>query len=156
MGKMKLFVALTVVALGVWGCLVDGGNFVGLDGLNDVNKDRDNSREYSYSGYDAQGTLVIRGALTIVIEDTIRVTGTWKFEAVVRDSLGRFGPQVGTGTLVGSIHGDTINLNLNPNYADNNVFLAGTIWPWGISGRWEYAGFPGVLNQGTFLALRTH
>ena len=153
---MEVFVAVTIVALGIWGCLMDGGNFVGPDDLNRGNQDRSDSGEYSYSGYDSQGALIIRGALTIVIEDTIRVTGTWKFEAVVRDSLGRFGPQVGSGNLVGSIHGDNIGLNLNPNYVDNNVFLAGMIWPWGISGTWEYAGFPGVLNRGTFLALRTH
>ena len=156
MKKMKSFVAVTVAALGMWGCLMDGGNFVGLDDLSDGDQNRSNSGGYSYSGYDSQGTLIIRGALTIVREDTLRVTGTWKFEAAIRDSLGMFGPQVGSGNLVGSIHGDKIALDLNPNYRDNNVFLAGTLWPWGISGTWEYAGFPGVLNQGTFLALRTH
>ena len=155
MRKMELFVAVTVVALGFWGCLMDGGNFVGLDDLSDGDQNRSNCGEYSYSGYDSQGTLIIRGALTIMREDTLRVTGTWKFEAAIRDSLGMFGPQVGSGNLVGSIHGDNIGLNLNPNYVDNNVLLAGTISYWGISGTWEYVGFPGVLNRGTFRAVRS-
>jgi hypothetical protein len=62
---------------------------------------------------------------------------------------------VGSGNLVGHFEGDKIGLNLNPDYIDNNVLLAGTIYYWGISGAWNYIGFPGVLNQGTFRAVRS-
>jgi len=62
------------------------------------------------------------------------------------------GPQVGRGKLTGRVYGTTIGLGLNPDMVDNNVFLAGTIVGGRITGVWEYAGFPGVLNRGTFAA----
>jgi hypothetical protein len=155
MKKMKLFLVFSVLALGVWGCLTDGANFVGPDGLAGGDQSSGAGKEYIYSGYDADGIQIIKGVLNLVIDDSNRVTGTWTLQLMVRDSLGRYGPQVGSGNLVGGIEGDKIGLGLNPDYVDNNVLLAGTIAYWGIYGTWEYVGFPGVLNNGTFRAVRS-
>ncbi len=46
------------------------------------------------------------------------------------------------------------SINLNPDYVDNNVFLLGVLEGTKMNGRWMYTGFPGVVNEGTFKALR--
>jgi len=51
---------------------------------------------------------------------------------------------------MGSISNDIFSANLNPEYVDNNVFLNGTMAGDQITGQWIYAGYPGILNQGTF------
>jgi len=43
-------------------------------------------------------------------------------------------------------------INLNPEWADNNVFLEGTIDGNKITGNWVYSGFGGVMNHGTYSA----
>jgi hypothetical protein len=57
---------------------------------------------------------------------------------------------VGKGTLEGTALGDTLFLNLNPGFADNNVLLSGVLHGGSFSGTWTWVGFPGILNQGTF------
>jgi hypothetical protein len=153
--KKMLFVMLSVLSMGVWGCLTDDANFVGPDGLAGGAQSSGAGKEYIYSGYDADGIQIIKGVLNLVIDDSNRVTGTWTLQLTITDSLGRYGPQVGSGNLVGGIQGDKIGLGLNPDYVDNNVYLAGAIAYWGIYGAWEYVGFPGVLNNGTFRAVRS-
>ena len=88
----------------------------------------------------------------MAVDDSGDVTGSWNLDAVGDPPPAMIGPQVGRGKLTGRVYGTTIGLGLNPDMVDNNVFLAGTIVGGRITGVWEYAGFPGVLNRGTFAA----
>jgi hypothetical protein len=56
--------------------------------------------------------------------------------------------------LVGTANGNDLVLNLNPHYIDNNLFLLGTLTLDTFAGTWEQIGFPGVMAQGTFIAVR--
>ena len=106
---------------------------------------------YTYSGYDSQGNKIILGTLTIKRDTSSVVTGTWKFQPVA--SCNNVGPQLGAGNFAGSLDSQKIlQLNLNPDMVDNNVFLYGHFEMGQYVGTWSYAGFPGVINQGTFEA----
>ncbi len=155
MNKAKLGVGLILCVLGIWGCLTNNTDFVSPEWLAGGSLSDGVGIEYIYSGYDAEGTQILRGMLRLVTDDSNNVTGTWTLQLTVTDSLGRYGPQVGSGNLIGRIDGDKIGLELNPEYADNNVSIAGTMVYWGFYGTWQYAGFPGVLNTGTFRAVRS-
>ncbi|MCL6100815.1 MAG: hypothetical protein M1391_19830 [Bacteroidetes bacterium] len=48
----------------------------------------------------------------------------------------------------------TVSINLNPNFVDNNVVLQGTMSSDGFNGKWEWIGFAGKLNGGSFNAVR--
>ena len=107
---------------------------------------------YRYSAFDSFGNEVVRGVLVVVIDDAHRVSGRWDLRQTDPEAI-MIGPQVGSGTLEGMINGKKIWLNLNPENADNNVILSGTYCGRGVWGIWEFVGFPGVLNSGTFRAL---
>ena len=152
---LHLVIVVGTLSLLCWHCAWDGPSFLGPKVSGGANQNTGIGGVYLYSGYDAEGRQIVKGVITIEVEDTSHVTGTWNLQKSGVDSLGRYGPQVGSGNLVGHFEGDKIGLNLNPDYIDNNVLLAGTIYYWGISGAWNYIGFPGVLNQGTFRAVRS-
>lgn len=107
-----------------------------------------------YSAASAQDVPLLTGSLRLVIHDDSTVTGTWTIDWVAgADTTARVGPQVGTGTFSGQQLADgTVQLNLNPLYADNNVFLSATVTRDGLSGEWSWSGFPGVLGSGRFTA----
>lgn len=102
----------------------------------------------------SEGVPLLTGSLRLVIHDDSTVTGTWTIDWVAgADTTARVGPQVGTGTFSGQQLADgTVQLNLNPLYADNNVFLSATVTRDGLSGEWSWSGFPGVLGSGRFTA----
>jgi len=106
---------------------------------------------YMYTGFARNGTPVVRGFLHIARLDSGRVAGHWQLRALV-DTL-RIGPQFGRGRLAGSYRAGAVHINLNPGNIDNNVFLSGRMDRAGLTGRWEWVGFPGVINQGTFVAM---
>jgi len=112
-------------------CCKDGGVAVQGDLLG----------TYTYNGYDEGGTLIIRGTLVFSREDSI-VAGTWSFND------GR------SGNLEGRTDNGSIYIDLNPGFVDNNLLLNGTFAGTMISGQWEQIGFPGVMAQGTFTAVR--
>jgi hypothetical protein len=103
---------------------------------------------FTYTGFDRSGNEIVRGILEIYYRDSTTVGGSWKFTAT--GSAPDIGPQVGKGTLEGTALGDTLFLNLNPGFADNNVFLSGVLHGGSFSGTWTWVGFAGVINQGTF------
>ncbi len=96
---------------------------------------------YTYNGYDEGGILVIRGTLVFSREDSV-VAGTWSFND------GR------SGNLEGRMTEGDIYIDLNPGFVDNNLLLHGTFEGAMISGQWQQIGFPGVMAQGTFTAIR--
>lgn len=105
---------------------------------------------YDYTGFASSGAVVVRGWLTLDVTNPAQVTGTWHLEGN-RQSIG---PQTGDGQLAGSMAGDQLSLNLNPDTFDDNVFLHGTIGGGAYRGRWSYSTLAGVLNEGSFEALQ--
>ena len=107
-----------------------------------------------YNAASAQGVSLLAGSLSLAIHADSTVTGTWVIDWVAgADTTARVGPQVGTGTFGGQQFADgSVQLNLNPLYADNNVFLSATVTRDGFSGEWSWSGLPGVLSSGRFTA----
>ena len=65
------------------------------------------------------------------------------------------GPQIGEGNLVGGlITPDSILIELNPQYSDNNLQLSGSYSNNLIKGKWMWISFIGLTNEGTFEAVR--
>ncbi|HUN65798.1 MAG TPA: hypothetical protein VMW43_06810 [Bacteroidota bacterium] len=110
------------------------------------------SGEFHYRAYDTGGTLISTGYCTITFTDSVSVTGNWHFEKV--DTPPNIGPQTGDGKLAGLLSGGMLSVNLNPGYVDNNVFLRGQFTGTAYSGAWSWSGFPGVINRGTFRAVK--
>ena len=85
-------------------------------------------------------------------EGSYEIKGHWRLDRV--GNQGTIGPQVGTGDLFGSIDKGEIDINLNPNMNDDNVYLRGKIEGKRFHGTWIYSGFIGAISQGTFEATR--
>jgi hypothetical protein len=107
---------------------------------------------YAYTAFDSLGVEVARGWLTISSKDSTTISGNWDIGAV--GTPDNIGPQVGSGELTGLWHDGQLLIELNPQYADNNVSLIGSYDGERYGGTWMYTGFPGILNHGSFSALR--
>jgi len=118
--------------------------------LSACEKEDEESEFYQYAGFDEIGIQIIEGTFFIEYGDSTDITGQWNFESIGDPE--NIGPQVGSGTFIGAVDSNVFAVNLNPQYADNNVNLWGTISGNQIIGEWYYSGFPGVINQGTFRA----
>lgn len=142
-------------ALISWGCLSNDQfvAFPDLAGTGGRQREDTVRASYQYYGYARHGSLLVVGTMTLMFSDSLEVNGTWDLRSVGGDPVPGIGPQVGTGKLVGSMQGKMITISLNPDYVDNNVFLSGTVSDTGITGTWEFVGFPGVMNRGTFRAV---
>jgi len=103
---------------------------------------------YQYKAFDNNNILITAGTIHLAFEDSSKITGDWKLFAI--ENPRNIGPQFGTGNLTGSIKNGEISINLNPNFVDNNVILHGKFSVELFSGKWEWIGFPGVINSGTF------
>ena len=116
--------------------------------------------DYEYSGYDQKGTKIVEGRVSITSvekkrigpEDTIQLKGNWELKKIGDPE--HIGGQLGTGNLVGSITNGEIDINLNPNMSDANVYLRGTIEGRRFHGKWVFSGYTGPVSQGTFEAIR--
>jgi hypothetical protein len=107
---------------------------------------------YSYLAYDSLGTPVVSGWLKFEHSDSVKIEGTWQLEKLVnRDDLG---PHSGEGELVGQINNFSITMELNPQFVDNNLRLAGTISDNYIDGKWYWISFVGITNWGNFKAKK--
>jgi len=105
---------------------------------------------YQYSGFDTLGVKIITGSFTIEQGDSFSISGEWNFNPI--GNLLNIGPQTGQGEYTGTIENNELRINLNPEWADNNVILEGIIDGNTISGNWYYSGYAGILNYGTFTA----
>jgi len=106
---------------------------------------------YRYLGYDGTGGLVVTGWLAIATQDN-PIEGSWRLART--GNSGEIGPQTGRGQFSGSLDRESLNLDLNPGWADNNVFLSGTLAEGVYRGGWVYETFAGPVAQGTFVAER--
>ena len=111
---------------------------------------------YKYTGFDSVGTAIVSGWLLFEYEDSTRLSGEWSLDAI--GSTTNIGPQVGTGKLTGGNDNGTVGVNLNPQWVDNNVYLAGTFENDGVykgfKGKWNYSGVGGPINYGTFTSIK--
>ena len=108
---------------------------------------------FDYTAYDSLYTKLITGWFTMVLDSDSTITGEWHFTNVgdVRDDIG---PQLGDGTIEGNLSQNAFYLNLNPEWADNNVFLVGFESNGSYSGMWMFSTLTGATNQGPFIATR--
>ena len=108
-----------------------------------------------YRASNALGVPLVAGTLRLVVHGDSSVTGSWSIDWVAgADTTAPVGPQVGSGTFSGRLLSDgSVQIDLNPTYVDNNVFLAGDVTTGGVSGAWTWTGFPGVISMGRFTAI---
>ena len=140
MKKRFIFSVLLVLSLAFYFCDKDNP----LDGI----KIPDGA--YAYTGYDSTGVEIVQGWIKFEFADKATLSGEWELDKIGKPQ--NIGPQVGSGQLVGSFQNSQLYLNLNPQYADNNVFLACPYDDQKLEGKWTYSGFPGVINYGSFKA----
>ena len=105
---------------------------------------------YSYKAYNSKGDLVVEGTLKLTVTKEGDVSGTWTLAK--KGQSDNVGPQVGSGSLSGKRDGSSISINLNPGWADNNVFLNGKIEGTAITGTWSWSTFAGPTSEGRFEA----
>jgi hypothetical protein len=110
---------------------------------------------YKYTGYDSTGVKIISGYLWVESTDSSIVKGRWNFKLVHNEE--NIGPQIGSGSFDGVKDSQgNMSLNLNPEWIDNNVFLIGSFNNSQYHGDWNYVGYPGVINAGSFEAHQDH
>lgn len=107
---------------------------------------------YNYTAYDNNNQLVVTGTLIITQSDSTTIQGSWQL--IIANNAQKTGPQDGSGSLTGTIKKDSVYINLNPNFVDNNVLLHGGLNSFGFGGEWQWIGFAGKLNGGSFSAIR--
>lgn len=93
---------------------------------------------FDYSAYDTVGNLATTGLLTLSRTDS-QVTGSWQFN----DGQ--------SGNLIGTMVGDSIGLDLNPGYVDNNLILRGKLSGKTYAGEWVKYGYA-IIGRGSFVA----
>jgi hypothetical protein len=110
-------------------------------------------KTYKYTSFDSIGVKIISGYLWVEFTDSSTVKGRWDFKRVSNEE--NLGPQIGKGIFEGIKDSQgSMSLNLNPEWIDNNVFLIGLYLNSHYNGDWNYVGFPGVINAGTFEATQ--
>jgi hypothetical protein len=114
--------------------------------------DKENSNgTYKYTAYFGKSLAVCASGfieMTIAIDSTI--TGSWEISAANEFSEKEIGPQIGTGKLEGSIKAGKIFINLNPGWADNNIFLNADYSKDQFKGSWLWSTFIGPSASGSF------
>ena len=105
---------------------------------------------YFYTAYDSLGTKIVSGILWLQFSSSGSISGSWYLQKT--DDNDNIGPQTGRGKLLGSKRDSKIWINLNPDWADNNVHLWGKAEDGAISGDWIFSTFIGATNRGTFTA----
>jgi hypothetical protein len=110
--------------------------------------------ELHYRATTATGRPLLEGRLTLTFPTDSTVAGTWELQwSVGADTTSPVGPQIGTGALVGTRRADTLLLELNPGYVDNNVNLRGIATRGGLRGDWTWATIAGPYTSGPFSAV---
>lgn len=114
---------------------------------------------YSYEAYGPSGGKVLEGMIHLEWPDPFAdgrdapLVGSWEIDWVAgADTTLQVGPQVGHGTLEGIAGDEGVILNLNPEMADNNVFLHAIVDGNAIMGNWTWSTITGPRTEGLFTA----
>ncbi|MGH7530212.1 MAG: hypothetical protein ACREMN_07495 [Gemmatimonadales bacterium] len=107
---------------------------------------------FEYRADDGSGHPLLVGTVTLAVAQDSSITGTWAMRwAAGADTTAPVGPQVGTGTLAGHAGTECSIINLNPGWADNNVFLVLRRTADGLlAGQWQHSTLVGVVAEGRF------
>lgn len=112
------------------------------------------SGAFKYVAYDKNNAVVTVGWLRFN-PDQHYFRGKWLLYTNGDDILG---PQNGSGELEGEsekrLSSHKIWINLNPDYADNNVFITGNLIQDSFNGDWGFSTIAGGVNGGTFIATK--
>lgn len=113
-------------------------------------------RMYEYIGYDTLQRQIVSGWLGMNDPDSMgQFTGAWSIKKYNPDPWPiDLGPQDGSGSLLGQVHGNELSIDLNPGWADNNVILVADTSYHRLLGTWHYSTFVGEVNRGAFEAIR--
>lgn len=93
---------------------------------------------------------VVEGTLAIVVAADSSITGAWQLQRVPgSDTALSVGPQLGAGTLQGRRTAGGMWLDLNPGWADNNVFLVLLpVVSTALAGTWDHSTIIGPVTGG--------
>ena len=80
---------------------------------------------FAYTGYDGSGRPIVTGWLNIDLTDSDSITGEWQLQKIGNPQ--NIGPQFGSGVLIGGSYQNQLWIELNPQFADNNLQLIGTL-----------------------------
>ena len=108
---------------------------------------------FDYIACDADGRLLLVGQLVLQTASGGAVTGTWVIDwAPGADRNVNVGPQIGSGELQGFLNAGQLMVDLNPGWADNNVYLAAEWRLEGGRGMWSWSTLIGPQGGGSFVA----
>ena len=115
-------------------------------------EDKENSNvTYKYTAFFAKSLVICAsGFMEMIIDTDSTITGSWDISAADGFSEKEIGPQIGTGKLVGSIKAGKIFINLNPGWADNNIYLNADYFIDQFEGSWLWSTFIGPSASGSF------
>ena len=113
------------------------------------------THSFRYSALSSEGKPLLTGQLAFRFIDNSTVAGTWTIGwADGADTTAVVGPQIGSGLLVGTRRGAMLAIQLNPDYADNNVGLEAIRTSRGYAGHWVWTAITGPRTSGRFAAER--
>jgi hypothetical protein len=108
---------------------------------------------FRYSALSARGAPLLTGRLDFTFPDDSTLAGSWAITWLPgADTTTPVGPQLGAGNLVGTRHGDTLRVQLNPMNADHNVVLLAVAVLDGYAGQWQWITATGPRSAGRFVA----
>lgn len=107
---------------------------------------------YNLTAFDSLGVKISQGSLTVNLNNDSKMEGEWSFIQVGSNS--DVGFKFGDGKYTGTVSGDTVRINLNPDMIDNNINLFGIFNDGVIAGKWEWSTFIGITAHGTFNAVK--
>lgn len=106
---------------------------------------------FYYKSYDLNHHLIAQGVIKIKFNNSDEISGTWNLQKIGNPQ--NIGPQSGTGELVGDlINKDSIWIELNPQFKDNNLQLLAKYTRTVLTGKWLWITYAGITNQGYFNA----
>ena len=107
------------------------------------------SGSYYYQSYNSDGVKVVEGWFTMEENDST-ISGEWHFAKIGHPE--GIGPQVGDGVLTGGYQTDSLWIELNPDFRDNNLQLYGMLDDDMYAGRWMWITYAGISSAGIFTA----
>lgn len=109
---------------------------------------------WEYTANDFENEAVVTGTFVVRAEGRT-FSGSWETRLLKVGA--QVGPQVGTGNLRGEwdIEGQSVLFDMNPGWADNNVYLVGAPDGSLLKGNWAHSTLTGVVAGGQFTARRT-
>jgi len=104
-----------------------------------INANLDGVFQGNITMYDSTGVIWQKGSINFTQIDSTNLKGNWNFL------------NGESGELVGIMNDTEVQINLNPNFVDNNTLLEGNFDNTTLSGKWFHISFMGINDKGTFV-----